>query len=67
MQFALNYLRRNAEIDSPALMASPFILVTLSYFGHKRDYQLNPDESAQLRRWVLLANAKGRYSRGSSE
>jgi hypothetical protein len=67
MQFALNYLRRNAEIDSPALLASPFILVTLSYFGHKRDYQLNPDESAQLRRWVLLANAKGRYSRGSSE
>ena len=67
MQFALNYLRRNAEIDSPALMASPFILVTLSYFGHKRDYQLNPDESAQLRQWVLLANAKGRYSRGSSE
>jgi hypothetical protein len=67
MQFALNYLRRNAEIDSPVLLASPFILVTLSYFGHKRDYQLSPAESAQLRRWALLANAKGRYSRGSSE
>jgi hypothetical protein len=67
MQFALNYLRRNGEIDSPALMASPFLLVTLSYFGHKRDYHLHPEESAQLRQWVLLANAKGRYSRGSSE
>jgi hypothetical protein len=67
MQFALNYLRRNAEIDSPVLLASPFILVTLSYLGHKRDYQLSSEESAQLRRWVLLANAKGRYSRGSSE
>jgi hypothetical protein len=67
MQFALNFLRRNVEIDSPALLASPFILVALSYFGHTRDFQLGPDESAQLRRWVLLANAKGRYSRGSTE
>jgi hypothetical protein len=67
MEFALNFLRSNAGIDSPALLSSPFLLVTLAYFGHRRDYQIVPDESSLLRYWVLVANAKGRYSRGSSE
>jgi hypothetical protein len=67
MQWAINYLRSNAQIDSPALLASPFILVALSYFGHRRDYQLSTEESTKLRHWLLLANAKGRYSRGSTE
>jgi hypothetical protein len=67
MEFALNFLRSNVGIDSPALLSSPFIVVSLAYYGHKRHYQLSPDESHHLRYWVLLANAKGRYSRGSSE
>lgn len=67
MEFALNFLRSNAGIDSPALLSSPFLLVTLSYYGHKRNYQIAADESQRLRYWVLVANAKGRYSRGSSE
>ena len=67
MEFALNFMRSNAGLESPALLASPFILIAVAYFGHKRDYALSPEESERLRRWVLLANAKGRYSRGSSE
>lgn len=67
MEFALNFMRSNAGLESPALLASPFILIAVAYFGHLRDYSLSPDESERLRRWVLLANAKGRYSRGSSE
>jgi hypothetical protein len=67
MEFALNFLKSNAGIDSPALLASPFLLITLAYFGHKRNYNLTPEESDRLRFWVLVANAKGRYSRGSSE
>ena len=67
MEFALNFLQNNAGIDSPALLSSPFILLTIAYYGHKRGYELTPDESANLRYWVLVANAKGRYSRGSSE
>ena len=54
-------------IDSPALLSSPFLLVTLAYYGHKRNYQIAAEESQRLRYWVLVANAKGRYSRGSSE
>lgn len=67
MEFAINFLRSNVGIDSPALLSSPFILVTLSYFGHKRNYHVSAAESERLRFWVLVANAKGRYSRGSSE
>jgi hypothetical protein len=67
MEFAQNFLKSNAGIDSPALLTSPFMLVTLAYFGHERDYQLPKEESDNLRYWVLVANAKGRYSRGSSE
>ena len=67
MEFALNFLQNNAGIDSPALLSSPFILLTIAYYGHKRSYELTPDESAKLRYWALVANAKGRYSRGSSE
>lgn len=67
MEFAMNFLKHNAGIDSPALLSSPFLLVALSYFGHKRQYHITPEESDRLRFWVLVANAKGRFSRGSSE
>lgn len=67
MEFALNFMRNNAGIDSPALLSSPFMLIALAYYGHKRDYELSSGESDDLRYWMLVANAKGRYSRGSSE
>lgn len=67
MEFALNFMRSNAGITSPALLSSPFILIAIACFGHKRDYALDAEESAMLRRWTLVANAKGRFSRGSSE
>lgn len=67
MEFAVNFLRSNVGIDSPALLSSPFMMVTLARYGHALDYELTPEESQRLRFWVLVANAKGRYSRGSSE
>ena len=67
MEFALNFMKNNVEIDSPALLSSPFLLITLAYYGHKRGYSLKSEESQRLRHWLLVANAKGRYSRGSSE
>ncbi|MXY70834.1 MAG: DUF262 domain-containing protein [Acidobacteriia bacterium] len=67
MDYALNFLKSNAGLESPALLSSPFLIVTLGYYGHKRRYEISSDEAEDLRRWLLLANAKGRYSRGSSE
>jgi hypothetical protein len=48
-------------------LSSTFILIAIAYFGHQRNYVIAADEAKQLRHWLLLANAKGRYSRGSSE
>lgn len=67
MRFALNFMRSNADIDSPVLLSSPFIIVTVAYFGQQKNYVLSPTEERQLRYWLLVANAKARYSRGSSE
>jgi hypothetical protein len=67
MEFALNFLKSNVRIDSSALLSSPFLLVALAFYGHKREYQIEVEEAQRLRQWALIANAKGRYSRGSSE
>jgi hypothetical protein len=67
MEFAMNFLKSNTGIESPALLSSPFLVVALAYFGHIRGYKIQPEEADKLRLWALLANAKGRFSRGSSE
>lgn len=67
MDFGINFLKSNVGIESPMLLSSPFVLVALAYYGSRLEYDLSPEESELLRHWVLVANAKGRYSRGSSE
>lgn len=66
MEFAMNFLSSNAGIKYSELLASPFLAITLAYYGHKHG-DMSASEATKLRRWVLLANAKGRYSRGSTE
>jgi len=67
MEFALNFLKSNVGIESPALLSSPFLLLVVAKYGHLRGYKLGEQDVKRLRQWVLLANAKGRYSRGSTE
>ena len=65
--YAINFLKANARIESQALLSSPFMLILLGYFGHHCSYTLDAQQAAELRHWLYVANAKGRYSRGSSE
>ena len=67
MEYSLNFLRSNAKIESPALLSSAFLAITIAKYGHEMEYHLSKNEANQLRYWALLANTKGRYSRGSSE
>lgn len=67
MEFAINFAKSNLGLSSPALLSSPFILICVGCFAHHRGYRLSPEESEELQRWFLLANVKGRYSRGSTE
>jgi len=64
---ALNYAKNNLDIDSQKLLSSPLLLITTAYWADKLNYQVSNEESQAFRRWFLSANAKGRYSRGSSE
>ena len=64
---ALNYAKNNLDIDSQKLLSSPLLLITTAYWADKLNYQVSNEESQAFRRWLLSANAKGRYSRGSSE
>jgi hypothetical protein len=67
MNFAMNFLRSNVGIESPVLLSSPYLMVTLGFFGQSKNYKIDAETAKQLRYWTLAANAKGRYSRGSSE
>lgn len=67
MTFGLNFLRSNIKIDSSALLTSPYIILVIAFWGAKRDYKISDAEATKMTRWVLLANAKARFARGSSE
>lgn len=67
LRFALNFVRDNAGIGGPALLTSPYALLTVSYIAQHCDAKLAKEEAERLKFWVRIANGRGRYSRGSSE
>lgn len=67
VEYALNFMRSNLSIDSAALLSSPYFMIALAVYGAKHNYSLAPQQEKKLKQWLLVANAKGRYSRGSSE
>lgn len=67
MTFALNFLRSNTKIGSAALLTSPYLILVLAFWGAKKNYKISDAEATKMARWVLLANAKARFARGSSE
>ena len=67
IRFAINFLRTNADIEDESLLSSPLFLITLAFFSQLRDEKLTEEESHQLLYWLYIANARGRYSRGSTE
>lgn len=67
LDFAYNFLVNDLGIESPVVLTSPFFVATVAYWGNVREYRIDDAEKAAFRQWLLIANAKGRYSRGSSE
>lgn len=67
LDFALNFSKSNLSIDSPALLSSPFLFTTAAFWVDQRGFDISSNDSADFQKWFLVANAKGRYSRGSSE
>lgn len=67
LRFAVNYLKTNADIEDESLLSSPLFFIVVAYFYHKNNFKLTKEQERGLLYWLYLANAKGRYSRGSSE
>ena len=67
LNFAHNFLVNDLGLESPVVLTSPFFVAVVAYWADIREYQIDDSEKAAFQRWLLIANAKGRYSRGSSE
>lgn len=67
LRFAINFLRTNAGIEDETLLSSPMFIHTLAAVSRVKDNKLTAEERNQLLHWLLVANARGRYSRGSTE
>jgi hypothetical protein len=67
LRFAINFLRTNAGIEDESLLSSQMFIHVLAAVSRVKENKLSADEQRQLIHWLLVANARGRYSRGSTE
>jgi len=68
LEYAINFLRKNAGIDNLSYLSSPFLLIPIAvYWVQKKNEVLTPVEENKLLRWFYLAHMRGHYSMGSSE
>lgn len=67
LEFAINFVKSNAHIESLTLLSSPFLLVPIAVYGHLKKLKIKAAEDKALLRWFYLAHMHGHYSRGSSE
>ncbi len=67
LRYAVNFLRENAGIEDESLLSAPTLMIPIAVFSQLRGERLGATDEAALHYWLLVANARGRYSRGSSE
>lgn len=67
LRFAVNFLRSNAGIEDESLLSSPMFIHSIAAVSRVKRNRLTADEQHKLLHWLLVANARGRYSRGSTE
>ncbi|MBE7464249.1 MAG: DUF262 domain-containing protein [Planctomycetes bacterium] len=67
LRFAINFLRSNAGIEDESLLSSPMFIIALAVVSRIRNNRLTQADQHALLHWLLVANARGRYSRGSTE
>ena len=67
LRFAINFLRTNAGIEDESLLSSPMFIHALAAVSRVTDNKLTQAEQQGLLHWLLVANARGHFSRGSTE
>lgn len=67
LRFAINFLRTNAGIEDESLLSSPMFIHVLAAISRVKNNKLSDAEQRALVHWLLVANARGHFSRGSTE
>lgn len=67
LEHTLDELKNTFGLETDATLSSPYFIVSLSFLYHMKNNILTDNEAKIIKKWFLIANAKGRYSRGSSE
>lgn len=67
LEHTLDELKNTFGLETDATLSSPYFIVALSFLYHTKNNVLSETEANTIKKWFLIANAKGRYSRGSSE
>ena len=67
LEFAINFLKTNAQIEDESQLSSPMFLLAIAAFFVKRNGNLAQGEDSDLLYWLYVANGRGRFSRGSTE
>lgn len=67
LRFAINFLRTNVGIEDESLLSSPMFIHVLAAISRVKGDRLTQAEQHALTHWLLVANARGHFSRGSSE
>ena len=62
LNFALNFLRNNTQVEDLGLLSSSFIIIPISYFSSLKKEKLNSEEVKNLVRWIYLSNIFSNYS-----
>lgn len=61
------FLKTRAHIEDESLLSSPNFFILIAYYSQLKNEHLSESDINGLLRWLYLANARGRYSRGSTE
>lgn len=67
LNYSMNFLESNLKIESSELLSSDYLAITLAAYGDAAEFHPSVEQVTALKRWALLANTKGRYTRGASE
>lgn len=67
LRFSINFLRTNAGIEDESLLSSPLFFIAVAFFSYIKKENISKEDEQLLLCWLFIANARGRYSRGSSE
>ena len=67
LQFAINFLKENAKIETSEILSSPFLVIPIVCLVVKNNYQFSELLERQILRWFYAAAMWGRYSRGATE